>query len=608
MPSHYVPRFYKSFHYQAASWLRSRRVVAKVEWHPGELFPRVGFIVTNLRHSSKNVVRFYNKRGTAEQWIKEGKGAVKWTRLSCRSFNANAVRLQLHALAYKLGQLPAHSGDSRGDRGVVADESSRQADQDRCQGRQTWPLRHLPDGRSRDPTAVVRCDHAEDRRAAITADGYRNLNTSADACAGITTGEVHPFEQAVGLLEARRAGAAFTSGGKLTVRREPQKLPESSGGDSNRTGHMGYPGVKGSASLPAIRERGYVRFTASMVNCPILRCVPFDVGPLVARAQTTETIRCAATGDGTPKGLAVVLPTGGRRDQSLNLQALNNPHMSGVEVQINWRDVEPVEGRPNWSRLDSLFGAAKPRSAGCSSASFRASFRRRGPWKGCRAMRSRSSMGPIMERLRGCRCRGTGVPRTLVHLRASTRAAVRRFAGVPHDPGCRTDVGFKRDDVAKLWRRCRKLLGDGYTPAKYLAAWDQTLRVFADAFPKQCVSLSGPSLPILAQGRIRSGRAPTCERRDRRPRDAHLGTDWRSSRSDLHAGHARVEAPDYTDFINGYSGRVITGFEMRGGSTGPGPSRDHGRCRQSTLGVAAIDRQRHGAERRRTARRLSRNL
>ena len=67
------------------------------------MFPRVGFIITNLRHASKNVVGFYNKRGTAEQWIKEGKGAIKWTRLSCRSFNANAVRLQLHALAYNLG-------------------------------------------------------------------------------------------------------------------------------------------------------------------------------------------------------------------------------------------------------------------------------------------------------------------------------------------------------------------------------------------------------------------------------------------------------------------------------------------------------------------------
>jgi hypothetical protein len=96
-PAHYVRRFYRSFRYQAASWSHARRVVAKVEWHHGELFPRVGFIMTNLRYASKNVVGFHNQRGTCEQWIKEGKGAIKWTRLSCRTFNANAVRLQLHA-------------------------------------------------------------------------------------------------------------------------------------------------------------------------------------------------------------------------------------------------------------------------------------------------------------------------------------------------------------------------------------------------------------------------------------------------------------------------------------------------------------------------------
>jgi Transposase DDE domain group 1 len=74
-------------------------VIAKVVWHPGELYPRVGFIVTNMSRPAENVVAFYNKRGTCEQWIKEGECAIRWTRLSCRSFAANAVRLQLHALA-----------------------------------------------------------------------------------------------------------------------------------------------------------------------------------------------------------------------------------------------------------------------------------------------------------------------------------------------------------------------------------------------------------------------------------------------------------------------------------------------------------------------------
>jgi len=95
----------KSFQYQAGSWTQSRRVVAKVEHHAGELFPRVGFIVTNLQLPNRAVVRFYNKRGTAEQWIKEGKQAAHWTRLSCHRFRANEVRLQLSVLAYNLGNL-----------------------------------------------------------------------------------------------------------------------------------------------------------------------------------------------------------------------------------------------------------------------------------------------------------------------------------------------------------------------------------------------------------------------------------------------------------------------------------------------------------------------
>jgi hypothetical protein len=96
-------RLYHSFEYQAQSWDHPRRVVAKVEWHPGELFPRVGFIVTNLGGRAKRVVHFYNGRGTAEQWIKEGKYAVRWTRLSCHDFDDNQVRLQLFVLAYNLG-------------------------------------------------------------------------------------------------------------------------------------------------------------------------------------------------------------------------------------------------------------------------------------------------------------------------------------------------------------------------------------------------------------------------------------------------------------------------------------------------------------------------
>jgi hypothetical protein len=102
-PPNEARRSYANFTYHAASWTKPRREVGKVEWRPGELYPRVGFIAVNMARPPENVVAFYDKRGACEQWIKEGKGAIRWTRLSCRSFAADAVRLQLHALAHNRG-------------------------------------------------------------------------------------------------------------------------------------------------------------------------------------------------------------------------------------------------------------------------------------------------------------------------------------------------------------------------------------------------------------------------------------------------------------------------------------------------------------------------
>jgi hypothetical protein len=100
-PSH-KPKVFYTLRYRAGSWDQARRVVVQIAWHAGELFPHVGFIVTNLKWRSQKVVRFYNRRGRAGQWIKEGKNAVRWTKRSCRRFEDNQTRLQLFALAYNL--------------------------------------------------------------------------------------------------------------------------------------------------------------------------------------------------------------------------------------------------------------------------------------------------------------------------------------------------------------------------------------------------------------------------------------------------------------------------------------------------------------------------
>ena len=67
-------------------------------------YPRVGFIVTNLSRPAERVVAFYNQRGTTEQWIKEGKNAIKWTQLSCCSFAATDREAVTYARA-RLGPL-----------------------------------------------------------------------------------------------------------------------------------------------------------------------------------------------------------------------------------------------------------------------------------------------------------------------------------------------------------------------------------------------------------------------------------------------------------------------------------------------------------------------
>ena len=86
-----VKRFYGDFEYQAASWDKPRCVIDMIEWHPGELFPLVSFIVTNMPMDPDWIVWFYYQRGTTGQHIKEGMHAFSWTRLSCRKFRDNAV-------------------------------------------------------------------------------------------------------------------------------------------------------------------------------------------------------------------------------------------------------------------------------------------------------------------------------------------------------------------------------------------------------------------------------------------------------------------------------------------------------------------------------------
>ena len=93
---------YGQFFYQAKSWEYPRRVVCKVEKPAEQLVHMYTFIVTNMDSEPEKIVRFYCKRGTMENYIKESKNGFDFAAVSSSSKIVNANRLQIHALAYNI--------------------------------------------------------------------------------------------------------------------------------------------------------------------------------------------------------------------------------------------------------------------------------------------------------------------------------------------------------------------------------------------------------------------------------------------------------------------------------------------------------------------------
>jgi Transposase DDE domain group 1 len=158
--------WFRAFFYQAASWQTARRVVAKVEFHCGELFPRVGFIVTNLGTSSRAVVRFYNKRG-------HGRAVDKGRQTGGRDDAAflpplSRQRGQVVAEHYRLqpGQSLAAAGAADAGRHLVADQFAAAVSEDRRTAHPTCTLLLVAAGGEPSDAAAVRGHAGEDRDAA----------------------------------------------------------------------------------------------------------------------------------------------------------------------------------------------------------------------------------------------------------------------------------------------------------------------------------------------------------------------------------------------------------------------------------------------------------
>ncbi len=99
-------RVFSSFYYRGKKWSRRRRILVKVEVNSQGT--NVRCVVTNRKGQAKDLFKVYNGRGEAENRIDELKTDLKADRLSCSRYRANALRLQLHTLAYNLMHLLRH--------------------------------------------------------------------------------------------------------------------------------------------------------------------------------------------------------------------------------------------------------------------------------------------------------------------------------------------------------------------------------------------------------------------------------------------------------------------------------------------------------------------
>ncbi len=94
-------RWIGEFNYEARSWDRPRRVIARLEHDARGANPR--FVVTSLQGDAQALYeQLYCARGEAENRIKQAQIDLFGRRASCHKYAANQLRLLLAALAYTL--------------------------------------------------------------------------------------------------------------------------------------------------------------------------------------------------------------------------------------------------------------------------------------------------------------------------------------------------------------------------------------------------------------------------------------------------------------------------------------------------------------------------
>ena len=269
-----------------------------------------------------------------------------------------------------------------------------------------------------------------------------------------------------------------------------------------------------------------------------------------------------AAGASLPSGLVVVIENKPQQSR-LDLAALSNPFISGVALQIRWRDIEPAPGKPDWSKLDELFAAAASSKKWVHLLIFPGFFAPAWALEGVQTEGFEIQYGP-----------GKGTPLSLPM--PWDRAYLDRwFAFLKQlsdrygsSPAFRligaagpTSVSVEMT-LPELPKDLRKWQQDAYTPRKYIEAWRRAFQTYAADFPNQYVSLSmGNGININDQGRIDRSEHSRTRQAVIDEAMGLLGRRFVLQSSDLHAGPKHQHLG--TELVIGYSGRIVTGLQMK---------------------------------------------
>jgi hypothetical protein len=300
------------------------------------------------------------------------------------------------------------------------------------------------------------------------------------------------------------------------------------------------------------------RSVSLVIHIPVILACILLLFPAAAMTEANQSR--ASTDNSRPSGLVVVIRN--NPDRAFDPRALNNPNVNGVAFQIHWADIEPVQGKPDWSKLDQVFNAAESSKKWVHLLVFPGFFSPGWALEGVETESFAIQYGPG---------RGTvmklPMPWDTVYLNrwfAFLKELSDRYGKSPAfrmvavDGPTSVSAELTLPDTpedAQTWLKV------SYRPRKYIEAWQKVLQVFGADFPNQYISLIvGSGLNINDQGRPdHQERARTREEVIREAMGV-LGRRFVLQNSDLHAG---PEQHPVTDFVMSYSGRVITGLEMR---------------------------------------------